>query len=382
MNIKVQPHGNRKEGQSRAFHPTVKSTLENIHEGLTDSSSVAKVYRSIMSATGGPTHATNPSVIPRGKRQVTNIKFTRNSPEDPVNDLLIYARHNEICPVLHHDTTEKKHDTWVLGTEVLCSHISRFTTSKKMSYPLSIDSTFNMGLFGVTPIVYKHLFLKSKRTCESPIFLGPMMLHHRKTEENYRIHSSVCTAKIKHLNEAWGFMTDGEEALIQAWSADMPKAKHLRRFKHFEGNCKEKLRTLGICSSKQQNTFINKVFGVKGKKEGILDAEDKKDLKRRLEASKEELDREEKYECKFWKYLESNYNMMRANMVAKVQRRAGLKDGPDGKPVRSYTNPSESMNHVMSSLKKDIVSSSNVKDQGLTKLECTTSVFEEIHRKH
>lgn len=92
VNIEVQPHGNRKEGQSRAFHPTAKSTLEKIHEGLTDSSSVAKVYRSIMSATGGPTHATNPSVIPRGKRQVTNIKFTRNCTEDPVNDLLVYAR--------------------------------------------------------------------------------------------------------------------------------------------------------------------------------------------------------------------------------------------------------------------------------------------------
>ena len=66
-------------------------------------------------------------------------------------------------------------------------------------------------------------------------------------------------------------------------------------------------------------------------------------------------------------------------MVAKVRRRAGLKDGPDGKPVRSYTNPSESMNHVMSNLKKDIVSSENGKDVGLTKLEFTTSVFEEIN---
>ena len=74
-------------------------------------------------------------------------------------------------------------------------------------------------------------------------------------------------------------------------------------------------------------------------------------------------------DSKFWKYLESNYKMMKNSMVAKVRRRAGLKDGPDEKPVRSYTNPSESMNHVMSSLKKDIVSSENVKDRGLTKLE-------------
>lgn len=328
-----------------------------------------------MSATGGSTHATNASVIPRGKRQVTNIKFTRNSTEDPVNDLLIYARHNESSPVLH--PSDVPYDTWVLGTEVMCSDISRFTTSEKMSHPLSIDPTFNMGPFEVTSIVYKHLFLKSKRTGEGPIFLGPTMLHYRKTLENYRILSSVCAAKIKYLNQARSFMTDGEEALIQAWSADMPKAKHLSCFKHFEDNCKEKLRTLGICNTKQQSAFINKVFGVRGKQEGILGAEDKKDLKRRLEASKAELYREERNvlgkndacDSKFWKYLESNYEMMKNNMVAKVRCRAGLKDGPDEKPVRSYTNPSESMNHVMSSLKKDIVSSENVKDRGLTKLE-------------
>ena len=39
------------------------------------------------------------------------------------------------------------------------------------------------------------------------------------------------------------------------------------------------------------------------------------------------------------------------------------------------------MNKDMSNLKKDIVSSENVKDGGLTKLEFTTSVFEEIYRK-
>lgn len=38
------------------------------------------------------------------------------------------------------------------------------------------------------------------------------------------------------------------------------------------------------------------------------------------------------------------------------------------------------MNHVMSTL-KDAVSSKNEKEEGLTKLEFTTSVFEEIHQK-
>ena len=104
-------------------------------------------------------------------------------------------------------------------------------------------------------------------------------------------------------------------------------------------------------------------------------------LKRRPKLDREEravLAKDDAYQCKFWKYLELNYKMMKDNMVAKVQHQAGLKDGPNGKPIRSYTNPSESMNHVMSTFKKGVVSAKDGKENGLTKLEFTTSVFKEI----
>ncbi|KAM7449476.1 hypothetical protein ABFA07_002618 [Porites harrisoni] len=73
--------------------------------------------------------------------------------------------------------------------------------------------------------------------------------------------------------------------------------------------------------------------------------------------------------------------MMKDNIVAKVQHQAGLKDGPNRKPIRSYTNPSESMNQVMSTFKKGVVSAKDGKENGLTKLEFTTSVFKEISLK-
>ena len=142
VEVQVLPHGNRREGRSRPFHPTAKSTMEKIHQGLTDSGSIAKVYRGFMKATGGPTHASNPSVLPRGKKQVSDAKFARNSADTPVNDLLVYARHKENSPVLHH--CDVPTDTWVLGTEVMCSDISRFKTSEKLSYPLCIDPTFKI----------------------------------------------------------------------------------------------------------------------------------------------------------------------------------------------------------------------------------------------
>ena len=107
--------------------------MEEIHEGLLNSCGVAQVYHNCMVATGGPTRASIPSVLLRGKRQVTNVKFTRNSTGDPVNNLLVYARHKENSPVLHHSYVLT--DTWVSGSEVMCSDISHFMTSDKMSYP-------------------------------------------------------------------------------------------------------------------------------------------------------------------------------------------------------------------------------------------------------
>jgi len=68
-------------------------------------------------------------------------------------------------------------------------------------------------------------------------------------------------------------------------------------------------------------------------------------------------------------------------MVGQVRSQAGLKDSHDRKPIRSYNNPSESMNHVMSTFKKGVVSAKDGKENGLTKLEFTTSVFEEINLK-
>ena len=126
-----------------------------------------------MGASGGPSRASNPSVLPRGRKQVSYVKFARSSADDSVNYLSIYGRHKDDSPILHH--SDFSTDTWTLGTEVMCSDISRFTTSENLSYPVSIDPTFNMGPFEVTPVVYKHLSLKSRRTGENPIFLGPSM---------------------------------------------------------------------------------------------------------------------------------------------------------------------------------------------------------------
>ena len=58
----------------------------------------------------------------------------------------------------------------------------------------------------------------------------------------------------------------------------------------------------------------------------------------------------------FAAYLDGHYNMMKNHMVEKVRRKAGLPNGNNGKPLRSYTPVTQ-----------------------LSKLQFTKNVFQVIH---
>lgn len=70
------------------------------------------------------------------------------------------------------------------------------------------------------------------------------------------------------------------------------------------------MRQLGIRTVKDQKYFFDKTFGVQRKKEGILDATDGKDLRKRLKSLKEDLKKQEIqvliYSPKYWSYLSNN----------------------------------------------------------------------------
>lgn len=326
------------------------------------------------------------SELPRGKQQIYNAKSRISSSvtQDDVEDLLKYARDKEDL-ILHH--SDYPEDRWVLGTTSMCSDLSKFTTSDLLCHPLSVDPTFKMGQFEVTPVVYKNLLLKLKRTDESPVFLGPTMIHHKKTYDAYRTLAATCTAKCKGLSNAKGFITDGEVNLQKAFTDELKNATSLRCFKHFQSNCKEKLRQIGIRESKEQRFFLQRVFGVPRKVEGLLDAVDREDLRQRLDASKTEMEsrerevlkREDKtYRPKFWSYMDKRSEMMACHMVEEVRKQAGMAVGDNGKPLRCYTNNSESMNNVMRCAKETFLKENPCISQ-LNKIQFTQNVFEVVH---
>ena len=142
----------------------------------------------------------------------------------------------------------------------MCHDLVRFSCSESESHPISIDYTFNMGQYKVTPVVYKQLFLRTKRYGTGPVFIGPTMIHHKKDVDTYKVPASTCASNCKGLTNAkkirhrWRGRT-GSNLENRAY-----KATHLRCVRHFEGSCKQKLHEIGIRDAKSQKSFLDLVL--------------------------------------------------------------------------------------------------------------------------
>ena len=118
------------------------------------------------------------------------------------------------------------------------------------------------------------------------------------------------------------------------------------------------------------------------KKEGILDAWGRKDLRARLDSVKDDLDRreaellkkEDGYQSQFWAYLNRNFDIFAKNMIAKARSKAQLPLDEQGKPERCYTHQSKSLNNMLTRRKEAFIKMDKGK-QDLSKLQFTTVVF-------
>ena len=132
---------------------------------------------------------------------------------------------------------------------------------------------------------------------------------------------------------------------------------------------------------------MQRVFGVPEKEDGILDAADREDFRKRLDSGKTAIEKRERevlkrkdgtFRPKFWSYLNEWFKMMASHMVASIRNEAGMVLGDNSKPVRCYTNNSESMNNVMRAAKETYLKGNPCVSQ-LNKFQFTKNVFEVVH---
>ena len=231
----------------------------------------------------------------------------------------------------------------VVFTNNQLNDMIRFCTSAVAFCILTVDPTFSLGDFDVTPITYRHLLLETGRGKTHPVFLGPIFIHYRKTFAAYLFFSSTLIGASPALQGVRAFGTDGQQALSQAFKHGFPYSYHLLCFIHMRRNVKEKCKEYFL-SSDSTNLILNGIFGTTvgdTYTEGLVDAMDDADFQNKLDLL-----------IKSWQqYLEGFVCWFKAHkshaiqscMLRSVREECGL-----GSPPHAFTtNASESINAVI-----------------------------------
>ena len=153
----------------------------------------------------------------------------------------------------------------VLANDYQIHDMVTFSTSSSEFCVLTIDLTFSLGEFhvqAVTPITYRHLLLETKRTGTNPVFLGPTLIHYRKTFAAYLFFASTLIGLSPKLQGVNAFGTDGEQALADAFNHEFPFSQRLICSVHVHQNIKQKCNELQIPSDLSQK-ILNDIFGIK-----------------------------------------------------------------------------------------------------------------------
>lgn len=227
--------------------------------------------------------------------------------------------------------------------------------------PISIDPTFNFGAFEVTPLTYRHHIVESKSKnfagkWNPALLLGPTLIHHSKTEDVFDTGLRVMSRKTELSSAKIGIVTDGEEALIKACKNNFPKSISLRCTNHFKENCKDFLKSVGIVGITKQAALLDIVFG----RDGLVEAENKKDLRQRLNSIENtigEIEEQVKEDSNnnpgsFYSFLKQREKSVLRKLIRDTRKNGGMPIDGNNAPKRVFTNQSESCNAMLSAQKQ------------------------------
>lgn len=375
LQYKVLPHGNSKGDQIQPFHPLKKSTLKRLHEEVAHSTDgVSSLFETESGRSSG-----DYGDQPRSKKQISDFarmasERNRMNPNNEVEAILAYNEELDDKIIWSH--SDIPDDLWVLGTNRMQHDLGH----AEGGLPISVDPTFNFGKYEVTPVTYRHQFILSASKnihgkFTNAVMLGPTIIHHSKCEDTFDRAISEISRKGKLCQQKIGIVTDGEEALINACKSNMPDSISLRCTIHFRANCKSFLKSIGIKGDTSQAPFLDIVFG----EQGLIECEDKKDLKERLKKQSKLLNELEaeftKTEPKFSTYLKEREKKVLRKLIRDTRKKGGLTADKNGIPQRVFTNQSETVNSMLAAKKEALGYS---KKDDLSKASFIHKVWEKV----
>lgn len=125
---------------------------------------------------------------------------------------------------------------------------------------MTVDPTFSLRECDVTPVTYRHLLFETRRGKQPPVFLGPSLIHYKKTFATYLFFASSLIGHRPELEGISVFGTDGEQPLIDAFSQELGFAQRLTLFIHVRRNIKERLNNSNVPSDVGR-IVLDDIFG-------------------------------------------------------------------------------------------------------------------------
>jgi len=218
----IVKHGNSK--RDLPFFPTWPSTKEMIK--CESSCGPKETMSRVCSRAGGIQAAAAPGQLPRNERQVKYLKHAAKSfsytPADELYSVMFQAKQEDQNNTFVRDIKVLPDPAILIAKDYQLDDLVRFSTNSTEHCILTIDPTFSLGDFDVTPITYRHLLLETK----TPV--GPILVHYKKAFLTYLSKASSLVGLQK---SGWhgmlAFGTDGEEALTQAFKHEFHFARVL-----------------------------------------------------------------------------------------------------------------------------------------------------------
>lgn len=354
----IASHGNSKD--KKPFFPTWPSTRDLVKSQCLKMGPKDTIQH-VTEEVGGVLQAIGPGQLPRSERQVTNIirreklKSRCANSSNEADDLFVIMQraHSEDSSAQFIRAIRAAPDpAIVLADNNQLNDMVRFCTSSVTGSfcILTIDPTFSLGEFDVTPITYRHMLLETKRSGRHPIFMGPLLIHYRKTFDVYLFFASTLVGMSRELQGVRAFGTDGERPLADAFGHEFTFSQRLTCFIHVRRNVKEKCSNCNIPSN-LTNKIMDDIFGSKVGDtfvEGLVDALDDSDFQVKLDTvitnwRSESVSSSADVEGFINWFNTNKLTVIRDTMLKPIREECGL-----GSPPEPFTtNASESINAMI-----------------------------------
>ena len=349
------PHGNSKSNV--AFYPTWPSTREKLKKEA-QAYGPKEAVNSISSSSGGVMNVSGAEQLPRNEHQVSNIKHSQKkqfSGAIDADDLFIAmteCKSQDITARYVRDVKAAPDPALVLANDQQLNDLVRFCTGSEEFSIVTVDPTFNLGNFDVTPVTYQNLLQETKRGGNYPVFLGPVLVHFRKNFSTFLYFASTLIGLNRDLEKLRAFGTDGEVALVDGFSHEFGFAIHLSCVIHLRRNIKQQLHNQHF-PEEHVRTTLEEIFGAqKGTVhlEGLIDAKSSEEFDSKLITLKSLWDARESADsaCQpgFYNwFVKHKVDLLKSSALCPVRIEAGL-----GNPPKLFTtNTSESLNAVIKS---------------------------------